>query len=171
MTLVEVARVIVSNTGKVYALVRGDMILVIRKFLPANQNLYPKRKLLVARKFLPANQNSYAGHMICEEVAPEIAPITGIVTGTHDIGRGGTSNCIYLWICIRPCKRTHAIGFSEISSRKSEFVSESHDLRGGRTRNQRKLLVTRKFLPANQNSYAGHMICEEVAPEIAPITD
>ncbi|KAL2713406.1 hypothetical protein V1478_017104 [Vespula squamosa] len=76
MTLVEVARVIVSNTGKVYALVRGDMILVIRKFLPANQNLYPKRKLLVARKFLPANQNSYAGHMICEEVAPEIAPIT-----------------------------------------------------------------------------------------------
>ncbi|KAL2713404.1 hypothetical protein V1478_017102, partial [Vespula squamosa] len=63
--------------------------------------------------------------------------------------------------------------FHENSVDQLEIVTESHDPRGGRTRNrtiQRKLLVTRKSLSANQNSYAGHMICEEVAPEIAPIT-
>ncbi|KAL2713801.1 hypothetical protein V1478_016358 [Vespula squamosa] len=170
----EVARVIVSISRNVYALPKEKQTIGYAR-IPSRKSEFVrgshdmrrggtrtytpfqrKNKLLVTREFLPANRNSYAGHMTLVEVVRVIVSISKNVYALP--------------------KEKQTIGYGRIPSRKSEFLRGSHDMTGGGTRTstpfqrKNKLLVTGEFLPANRNSYAGHMTLVEVARVIVSIS-
>ncbi|KAL2730547.1 LOW QUALITY PROTEIN: hypothetical protein V1477_016358 [Vespula maculifrons] len=86
------------------------------------------------------NQDLYAGHMLCEEVARFNAAFSEYI------------NCFWVVSGLRPgCEQC---------ARKSGFVRGSHDMRRGGTLQG---IGSVECANENQDLYAGHMICEEVA--------